>query len=103
MTLLLCLAAANKTATMIAVVMLRLKLSLMCWYRYGLVGSDSDDEAGPEPLQPRLTAEAKGKAAMFPAAKPAQTPSRPAGRGFTAAALDMSESDDDAELLEGTS
>ncbi|KAK9831684.1 hypothetical protein WJX74_006108 [Apatococcus lobatus] len=69
--------------------------------RYGLVGSDSEEEAEAEPLPQRLTAEAKGKAAMFPAAKSAQTPSRPAQRGFTAAALQISESDDDAELMEG--
>lgn len=69
--------------------------------RYGLVGSDSEDEAEAEALPPRLTAEAKGKAALFPPALPARTPARPAQRGFTAAALQASESDDEVELQEG--
>lgn len=66
------------------------------------MGSDSDDDAEAEALPQRLTAEAKGKAAMFPSALPARTPARPTQRGFTAAALQASESDDDAELQEGT-
>ena len=63
--------------------------------RYGLMVSDSDEEADEMPVR-RLTAEAKGKAAMYPVAKPAQAP-RPR-RGFT---LQLSESDDDVAILEG--
>ncbi len=69
----------------------------MLWCRYGLIASDSDDEA--EVLPPQRTAAEKGKAAAHPVAQPAK-PSQPR-RGFNTAQLQVSSSDDEADILEG--
>ena len=54
---------------------------------------DVDEQPGPSAAE-------KGKAALHPGMKPAQ-PAQPRRRGFTAAQLQVSSSDDELDIVEG--